>query len=51
MKKFIYKIIREQTPIGESRLNALGRQGWELCGITQDDYFITYYIKKEENKK
>lgn len=47
MKKFEYKIIKTPTEVGEARLNALGKQGWELCGVCQDTYMYTYYIKKE----
>ncbi len=42
-----YKIIKTQTEISESRLNALGKQGWELCGVTVDTFGYVYYIKKE----
>lgn len=47
MKTYKYKIIKTDTEIGEPRLNALGKQGWELCGVNCDTYGYTYYIKKE----
>lgn len=50
MKKFKYKIVKTQTEIPESKLNILGGQGWELCGVFQDIYGFIYYIKKEIEK-
>ena len=47
MKKFKYKTIKTQTEIADSKLNVLGKQGWELCGVHQDAYGYIYYIKKE----
>ena len=32
--------------IDNSRLNVLGRQGWELCGFSQDQNDYIYYFKK-----
>ena len=37
--------------ISESKLNVLGKQGWELCGIiSYENFGFTYYIKKEIEK-
>ena len=51
MKKYKYKIIRMDKEISESKMNVLGKQGWELCGIISYETFgFTYYIKKEIEK-
>lgn len=48
MKKIKYKVIKSEKEIPESRLNALGSQGWELCSVIYYENFgFTYYIKKE----
>ena len=51
MRKFKYKTVKTEVPIPDSKLNIFGRQGWELCGVCQDTYGYTYYIKKEIIKK
>lgn len=51
MKKFKYKILKTQQEIGESKLNALGSKGWELCGFHMDNWGYIYYIKKEIESK
>ena len=50
MKKFKYKTVKTQTEITDAKLNILGKQGWELCGVHIDNYGYTYYIKKELTK-
>jgi hypothetical protein len=48
MKRYKYKIVRTNKEVSEAQLNTLGRQGWELCGVTYDNVWgLTYYIKKE----
>ena len=46
MKTYIYKSIILNKLIDNSRLNVLGRQGWELCGFSQDQNDYIYYFKK-----
>ena len=45
MKTYIYKSIILNKLIDNSRLNVLGRQGWELCGFSQDQNDYIYYFK------
>lgn len=47
MKLFKYKSVHSPRLVTESKLNTLGRQGWELCAIIPDDFGYTYFIKKE----
>lgn len=48
MRKFKYKVINTFTEISEGKLNLLGNQGWELCGVVYYEFSgFTYYIKKE----
>ena len=50
MDTFKYKIIKTPTELSEARLNALGKQGWELVSVIGDTYGYTYYIKKKDGK-
>lgn len=51
MRKFKYKTVKLQQEIPDSKLNVLGGQGWELCGVHQDNWGFVYYLKKEITKK
>ena len=46
MKTYIYKSIILNKLIDDSKLNVLGRQGWELCGVSQNQNDYIYYFKK-----
>lgn len=47
MEAYSYKIIKNPTEIGESKLNSLGRRGYELCGVVTSEFGYTYYFKKK----
>lgn len=47
MDIYSYKIITSPTEIGEPKLNALGRRGYELCGVVSNDFGYMYYFKKK----
>lgn len=47
METYKYKIINTTKIIDEAKLNQVGRAGWELCGVVQDSYSFTYYLKKK----
>lgn len=52
MKQYKYKIIKTDREISETRMDGLGKQGWELCGVIYYEGFgFTYYIKKEIDKE
>lgn len=47
MKKFEYKKIKMSFySLSEEDLNMYGKEGWELCGIS-DNRGITYIFKRE----
>ena len=48
MEKYKYKIVKTVKVLEEAKLNAVGRAGWEMCGVTQDEYGYVYYLKKKE---
>lgn len=50
MERFTYKVIKHTSEIPEAKLNALGKKGWELCGVIYDTYGYTYYIKKKNGE-
>ena len=47
MKTFRYKVVKNRTDIGETKLNEFGRRGYELTGVIADEYGYTYYFKVE----
>ena len=49
MEKYKYKIVKTIKVLDEAKLNAVGRAGWQLCGVTQDIYGYEYYLKKKES--
>ena len=48
METYKYKIVKTIKVLDEAKLNAVGRAGWQLCGVTQDEYGYVYYLKKKE---
>ena len=51
MKKIEYEIRNEMDKISFDQLNRYGQEGWELCGIIEDGYYIIYYFKREITKE
>jgi hypothetical protein len=49
MEVYKYKVVRSIKALDEAKLNAVGRGGWQLCGVTQDEYGYVYYLKKKES--
>ena len=47
MDVYKYKVVRSLKVLDEAKLNQVGRAGWELCGVVQDTYNFTYYLKKK----
>ena len=48
MEVYKYKIVKTVKVLDEGKLNTVGRAGWQLCGVTQDEYGYVYYLKKRE---
>ena len=48
METYKYKIVKTIKVLDEAQLNKVGRAGWQLCGVTQDEYGYVYYLKKKE---
>ena len=38
MEVYKYKVFKSVKALDEAKLNAVGRAGWQLCGVTQDEY-------------
>ena len=49
MKPNKYKVFKSVKSLDETKLNQVGRAGWQLCGVTQDEYGYVYYLKKKES--
>lgn len=47
MKLYKYKVIKTPKEITETKLNEFGRRGYELTGVTSDEFNYTYYFKVE----
>ena len=47
MKVYKYKVVKTQKEINEAKLNEFGRRGYELTGVTSNEYNYTYYFKTE----
>lgn len=51
MKKFeyscIFRSVNNSGDFTEDELKEFGEQGWELCGISNDGTWNTYYLKRE----
>ena len=41
--------VKSVKALDETKLNQVGRAGWQLCGVTQDEYGYVYYLKKKES--
>lgn len=48
MATYKYKVVRTVKTLDEPKLNAVGRSGWELCGVVQTEFDYIYYLKKKE---
>ena len=44
--KHIRQNLDDEEPIGEDKLNELGKDGWELVSVFFKDPFAHYYFKK-----
>lgn len=49
MEVYKYKVFKSVKSLDETKLNQVGRAGWQLCGVTQDEYGYIYYLKKKES--
>lgn len=49
MDVYKYKVVKSLKVLDEGRLNQVGRFGWQLCGVVNDEYGYTYYLKKKES--
>jgi hypothetical protein len=49
MEVYKYKVFKSVKSLDETKLNQVGRAGWELCGVVNDEYGYTYYLKKKES--
>lgn len=49
MEVYKYKIFKSEKPLDEGKLNAVGRAGWQLCGVIENEYWYVYYLKKKES--
>lgn len=47
-KIFRYKIVcvKVEDMLSEKRLDLIGNEGWELCGIIDRGMYIYYHFKK-----
>ena len=48
METYRYKVVRSIKVLDEAKLNAVGRAGWQLCGVIHTDVEYVYYLKKKE---
>jgi hypothetical protein len=49
MEVYKYKVVKSLKVLDEGKLNQVGRAGWQLCGVVNDEYGYTYYLKKKES--
>ena len=49
MEVYKCKVVRSIKTLDEAKLNAVGRAGWQLCGIIQTEYEYIYHLKKRES--
>jgi hypothetical protein len=42
--------LESEKPLDESKLNALGEEGWELAGVAQHPPLAYYYFKRPTEK-
>lgn len=50
MKIYRYKRIKSAKQLDETKLNEFGRKGYEMCGLTDDEFGYTYYFKIEQSQ-
>lgn len=48
MKTYRYKVVKTVKAMTESQLGEFGRRGYEMTGVTADEFGYVYYFKKEE---
>lgn len=48
--KQIVRNLESEKPLDENELNALGEDGWEMTGITQQSPLSYYYFKRQIEK-
>ena len=49
MDVYKYKVVKSLKVLDEGKLNQVGRAGWQLSGVVNDEYGYTYYLKKKES--
>ena len=42
----IIRNVENEKPLDETELNALGAEGWEMSGVTQQPPFAHFYFKR-----
>jgi hypothetical protein len=45
--KQIVRNLASETPLAESELNELGKDGWKMSGIAQQASLLYYYFKRQ----
>jgi hypothetical protein len=48
--KQVVRNLEQEKPLDEAELNALGEEGWEMSGITQQPPLAYYYFKRQTEK-
>ena len=48
--KQIVRNLETETPPDEEELNKLGKEGWEMSGVTHKPPFAYFYLKREIEK-
>ena len=48
--KQIVRNLESEQPLSETELNALGEEGWELSGTTQQPPLAYFYFKRQVEK-
>jgi hypothetical protein len=48
--KQIVRNLDKESPLAEAELNALGAEGWEMSGVTQQPPLAYYYFKRPVEK-
>jgi len=48
--KLMIRNLDSEQPLDEKELNALGKEGWELSGIAQQQVLAYFYFKRQVEK-
>jgi hypothetical protein len=48
--KMIVRNLEEEKPLDEAELKALGKEGWEMSGVTQYSSSLYFYFKRVADK-